>query len=126
MSFSLPKYIHLLTFEPWKSGSILIRFEHILEKNEDNEAITFNFQDVFGSFDVISIRETTLSANQWLDKAARLEFTAETDNNSTLEETFYSVNDDEKPKLESNSENLQITLNPMQIRTFVVEMKWKA
>lgn len=122
-----------MTFEPWKSDSILIRLEHILEKNEDSEyskAVTFNFQDMFHLFDIISIRETTLSANQWLEKVERLEFTAETDNKSNISASQDKLNE-ENPKMESNLYNLskesfQIILNPMEIRTFIVEMKWKA
>jgi len=27
--------VHLLTVEPWKEGSLLLRMEHIMEANED-------------------------------------------------------------------------------------------
>lgn len=91
---------------------------------------------MFRSFNVVSIRETTLSANQWLDRAERLQFTVETDNKSTIsasEDKLTSSDKDEanRLKVDSNSdilpnENFQITLNPMEIRTFAVEMKWKA
>lgn len=32
--------MHLLTLEPWKDGSVLIRFEHIFEYNEDKNLST--------------------------------------------------------------------------------------
>ena len=136
LSISLPKYVHLLTLEPWKSGGVLIRFEHILEKNEDTEyslPVTFNLQDVFRSFDLISIRETTLAANQWLEKAERLKFIAEANNQSATFEAEYPGGEDDQgtPTVDSKSEGalsekFTITLNPMEIRTFVVKMKWKA
>lgn len=135
LSISLPKHVHLLTFEPRKSGGVLIRFEHILEKSEDSEfslPVTFNFEDVFRSFDLISIRETTLAANQWLENAERLKFTAEANNqNATYEAENPDEDNQETPKADSKSngspsENYTITLNPMEIRTFIVEMKWKA
>lgn len=87
LSLSLPKNIHLLTFEPWKSDSILVRFEHILQKNEDvqySQAVTFNFRDVFRSYDVVSIRETTLSANQWLNEAKRFDFNIKTEDSNEI------------------------------------------
>ncbi|XP_031623847.1 lysosomal alpha-mannosidase-like isoform X1 [Contarinia nasturtii] len=150
LSLSLPKNIHLLTFEPWKAESILIRFEHILAKDEDNQysqAVTFNFQDVFRSFDVVSIRETTLSANQWLNETKRLHFQGKTEDfnalNSTAE-TFtvqakLNINPDISPRqyykranrlthhraIENNENDLTITLKPMEIRSFIVELEWR-
>lgn len=80
-----------------------------------------------------SIRETTLSANQWIEKAQRLQFTAETmrinKNNSKFEDLLKSktvAHDEEMSKIDSKPQNFEITLEPMEIRTFVVEMKWKA
>jgi len=32
---SLPTNVNLLTVEPWKEGSLLLRLEHIMEANED-------------------------------------------------------------------------------------------
>lgn len=157
LSLSLPKNIHLLTLEPWKSDSILIRFEHILENDEDKQyskAVTFNFHDVFRSFNVISIRETTLSANQWLNEAKRLHFKAKTEDD--LNENFTStvsftsetpetekrqlkldINPDVSPRqyfkrankykrqhaIEDDDDDLTITLKPMEIRTFIVELE---
>jgi len=28
--------VHLLTVEPWKEGTLLLRLEHIMEANEDS------------------------------------------------------------------------------------------
>ena len=33
---SLPLNVHLLTVEPWKERSLLLRLEHIMEANEDS------------------------------------------------------------------------------------------
>lgn len=157
LSLSLPKNIHLLTFEPWKTDSILVRFEHLLEKDEDqqySQAVTFNFQDVFRSFDVISIRETTLSANQWLEESKRLHFKAETDEINDIAATTEALTSEAPDKehrhrrldikpdvsprqyfkrankfqraLNDDDENdLTITLKPMEIRTFIVELEWR-
>lgn len=151
LSLSLPKNIHLLTFEPWKSDSILVRFEHILSKDEDqqySQAVTFNFQDVFRLFNVASITETTLSANQWLDNAKRLQFRAMTNDfneispSSTVLSSNVSENITKEPKIHIrpqisrrqyfkssrkiksfDEENFTITLKPMEIRTFIAELE---
>lgn len=74
---SLPQNVHLMTFEPWHEDEVLIRFEHILEKDEDPEyskPVTFNLRDVLRDLDIIDIRETTLDGNQWLEETKRLKF----------------------------------------------------
>lgn len=131
---SLPLNVHLLTFEPWKSNSILIRFEHIFGKDEDDiysQDVSFNVQEVFGTFNIVSMRETTLSANQWLDEANRLNFTNKSDSNNETaghEATERNIS----PKLEipnkqittveGSDKNYTITLKPMEIRIFIVEL----
>uniref|UniRef100_A0A1I8QD07 Alpha-mannosidase n=1 Tax=Stomoxys calcitrans TaxID=35570 RepID=A0A1I8QD07_STOCA len=77
MSVNLPRHIHLLTFEPWHDQEILVRFEHILEKDEDPEFskfVQFNVKEVFAGFAIGDIRETTLDGNAWLDENRRMEF----------------------------------------------------
>lgn len=32
---ALPDNVHILTFEPWKDDTYILRLEHILEKDED-------------------------------------------------------------------------------------------
>lgn len=131
MSLSLPKNIHLLTFEPWRTNSLLIRFEHILAKDEDqqySQSVTFDFQDVFRGLSVASIRETTLSANQWLDKAKRLQFSSQTTDanevNTTTEDVTSNANGvNQDTSTDNETTDLTIVLKPMEIRTFVVELK---
>ncbi|XP_075149649.1 lysosomal alpha-mannosidase II isoform X2 [Haematobia irritans] len=77
LSLNLPKNIHLLTFEPWHDHEILVRFEHILEKDEDpkySKFVQFNVKNVFQGFGISDIRETTLDGNAWLDENLRMEF----------------------------------------------------
>lgn len=103
-----------MTFEPWKDGAFLIRFEHLLEKGEDPELskpIRFNLTDVFPSMD-IELKEVILSANQWIEDMQRLHFRAETADYSR------DLNDNELlPVIDG-----EISLEPMQMRTFVMTM----
>lgn len=148
ISLSLPQNINLLTFEPWKDGTILMRFEHILEKDEDvvySSPVSFNFKDVFHAFNIYDLRETTLAANQWLNDKKRFAFRSEkTTPASTLNVTDVeqlqqmlepTISNEQsrrkRPKSkmsdvdEDDIENYTITLKPMQIRTFIVTLEWK-
>lgn len=103
-----------MTFEPWKDGAFLIRFEHLLEKDEDPELskpIRFNLSDVFPSMEV-ELKEVILSANQWVEQLQRLHFRPES--------ADFSMNiqaSDLQPVVDG-----EITLEPMQIRTFTMSM----
>lgn len=114
IGLALPNNIYLMTFEPWKDGSFLIRFEHILEKDEDPQLSAptrFNLSDVFPGYD-IDLKEVTLSANQYKEDYQRLHFKEESS--------------DFLDAVEKNTEkhslllDMEITLNPMEIRTFIM------
>lgn len=158
---SLPQNIHLLTFEPWKSGKILVRFEHILAKEEDkqySQNVTFSLNDVFRSLNLIDIRETTLSANQWLNEANRFKFNSKQEDFNQIQKTNRSIAEtvesstpkkiiqrsfNPKPDVSSrqyfnhklqykrypheehNDDKYVITLKPMEIRTFIIELEEK-
>ncbi|XP_070500728.1 lysosomal alpha-mannosidase-like isoform X1 [Chironomus tepperi] len=118
IGLSLPQNVYFMTFEPWKDGTFLIRFEHLLEKNEDPElskAVRFNLTDVFPGYD-IELNEVTLSANQWIGELQRLHFKSEGD----LDDINLIDSDKLKPVID-----MEITLDPMEMRTFVMTMSAK-
>lgn len=131
MKTDLPKNVHLLTLEPWKKNSILVRFEHIFAKDESKEysrPVSFDFKDVLQGLKVASMRETTLGANQWLNEVDRLQFEAKTEatSNEVSDSTEYELNeiDDQlDSEAEDDSTDFKVTLKPMEIRTFVVKLK---
>lgn len=66
-----------MSFEQWHDNEILIRFEHILEKDEDplySKPVVFHLKDVLRNFVIQDIRETTLDGNEWFGDNRRLEF----------------------------------------------------
>lgn len=68
-----------MTFEPWKEDSILVRFEHILEENEDplySKSVKINLKDVFHTIPFDGFLETNLAANQWIKDVNRFKFTS--------------------------------------------------
>nr|XP_037875476.1 lysosomal alpha-mannosidase isoform X2 [Bombyx mori] len=81
----LPRHIHILTLEPWKSGSVLLRLENVLEESRDHlnsenpegttraSHITVDLRKLF-AVPIKLARETTLAANQWLDDARQMDW----------------------------------------------------
>ncbi|CAB3257391.1 unnamed protein product [Arctia plantaginis] len=87
----LPRHIHILTLEPWKAGSVLLRLENTLEnpirdrfksdksENPDDYTakpshITVELRKIFLQMQIKMVRETTLAANQWLDDARQMDW----------------------------------------------------
>ncbi|CAK1546529.1 unnamed protein product, partial [Leptosia nina] len=82
----LPRHIHIVTLEPWKAGSVLLRLENALEKNKGlkpdkdvpdditNSHISVDLQKIFLQLRIKMVRETTLGANQWLDEARQMDW----------------------------------------------------
>jgi lysosomal alpha-mannosidase len=113
---TLPDNVHILTLEPWQEDSYILRLEHILENNEDDslsQAVSVDLSGLFSLFEVTEIRETTLGANQWLD-----EFEAKEKYVWNVKGGGSVVNN--KPSAAPRAD--EISLNPMQIRTFVVKV----
>jgi len=76
------------------------------------------FQDLFKPFSIVSARETTLGGNQWLSESHRFEWESESND---IDSTW---DDEELPLPSENDEDaLSITLVPMQIRTFVIDIQ---
>ncbi|XP_033225887.1 lysosomal alpha-mannosidase-like [Belonocnema kinseyi] len=114
----LPPNIHILTLEPWKDGSILLRLEHIFEAGESVKysiPVTINIQNLFSDFTVTAVHETTLGGNQWLEDMERLKWVPDKDyvvgNNYTLHFINTKIGNE-----------MEVLLMPMQIRTFVVNV----
>ncbi|XP_076763477.1 lysosomal alpha-mannosidase II isoform X2 [Xylocopa sonorina] len=115
---SLPANVHILTLEPWKNDTILLRLEHIFEVGETktlSSPVEVNIQDLFSTFTILSIEETTLGANQWSKDMDRLKWNAETNDVPQPEE-----NTSHPVKIENGAINVLLT--PMEIRTFILRV----
>lgn len=104
-----------MSFEPWKEKSFLIRFEHIMEIDDDIQQslpVSFNVSHIFpGNF---TFTEVTLGANQWIENMSRFHFKQEGVPRRTAEE----IKETQMERQINNS--LIITLNPMEIRTYIM------
>ncbi|XP_014218055.1 lysosomal alpha-mannosidase isoform X2 [Copidosoma floridanum] len=110
----LPRNVQILTLEPWKDGEVLLRLEHIFEKDETRAysiPAQVDLKNIFSGFTVQSVQETTLGANKWAKDKKRLDWQLEVDDvvdNEVTENTLDA--------------SYVVTLKPMEIRTFVVKL----
>ncbi|KAI2807423.1 carbohydrate binding [Blomia tropicalis] len=107
----LPENVHILTLEQWNSKQILIRLENFYQKNENhqNSKATVSIKNILPEkWKILNVEELTLGANQKVESIKqRLQFRYK-DNNlykkvSKIKDFF-----------------LEIHLDPMQIRTFLI------
>lgn len=119
---AFPSNVHLLTLEPWKRDTYLIRMEHIYEWDEDStfaKPANVSLKDRFTDFQILSLDETTLSANQYLGNARRLQWKVQGQRDGTLS----SPATGKAYHKDKDLENLNVLLVPMQIRTFTAKIK---
>ena len=78
------------------------------------------FQNLFSPFKILSARETTLGANRWLKDVNRFEWKTES---NEVDSSLESDRKAEDATSQKEDEPITITMFPMQIRTFVIEIK---
>ncbi|XP_027202659.2 lysosomal alpha-mannosidase-like [Dermatophagoides pteronyssinus] len=119
----LPSNVHLLTLEQWHSKRYLLRLEHFYQSNEDTELskpVKLSLRHLFKSFEIIAVEELTLGANQPISSLKnRLHYRYNRPLEQRQQQQSSLLLDD--PKIEG--ENFDIHLSPMQIRTFLIDIK---
>ncbi|KAI4469648.1 alpha-mannosidase [Holotrichia oblita] len=144
---SLPDNVQILTLEPWKADTFLLRLEHVLEKSEDpilSQPVTVDLKNLFSTFDIIWYNETTLGANEWLSDNEKnkekydkilltktekedLEWQPNVLNDNEIDSNdIYDVfSKNRRSNVAENLLDYQIELKPMQIRTFIIKIQQK-
>lgn len=112
----LPPSVHLLTLARWGPETLLLRLEHQFAVGEDSGSnlsspVTLDLTDLFSAFTITDLRETTLAANQLRAHAFRLQWTPNT-----------GPTPHPSP---SRLLSTTITLQPMEIRTFLASVQWE-
>ncbi|XP_060096660.1 lysosomal alpha-mannosidase [Heteronotia binoei] len=108
---ALPSNVHLLTLAQWEPDSILIRLEHQFERSESVNSslpVTINLMNMFSSFNVTTVQEMNLAANQKQRDMRRLIW--QSDAGTTSHQSS------------SKLDPTRITLQPMEIRTFLAQI----
>ncbi|XP_029440965.1 lysosomal alpha-mannosidase [Rhinatrema bivittatum] len=104
----LPPNVHLLTLAQRDEQSVIVRLEHQFASAESakySQPVTVNLQDHFSSFTFTAIEEMSLDSNQRRDCMSRLQWTPAPD------------------AADPQPDPTAITLEPMQIRTFLVSLR---
>nr|XP_060620901.1 lysosomal alpha-mannosidase [Anolis sagrei ordinatus] len=116
LNHALPSNVHLLTLAQWEPSTVLIRLEHQFEHEESvngSMPAVVNLQNLFSSFNIISLQEMSLAANQKREEMKRL--------------IWQSAKGAAEQKADSaRLDQTQITLQPMEIRTFLAHVQPQA
>ena len=110
-----PKNIHLLTLEQWTDNQYLFRLEHFYQNKESKTLsvpVKVELKNLFSGFEVTEAIEQALGANQEANNLKnRFKFKTTDENKNQFEE-----------KTQINDKNLTISLNPMEIKTFLIKV----
>ncbi|XP_067008681.2 lysosomal alpha-mannosidase [Anabrus simplex] len=113
---SLPPNVHILTLEPWKDKTLLLRLEHLLEHEKDSKACkpaVVDIDDLFTPFPILGVREMTLGGNEYICDLKRMDWSYAN-----------KVCNKSRPICSrKKTTSTRIVLKPMDIRTFIVEIK---
>ncbi|KAH8410107.1 hypothetical protein KR009_006064, partial [Drosophila setifemur] len=116
-----PKSVHLLTLEPYSQDEILLRVENFLDQTEGS-VVSFNIRPIFDKLQGLEIRETTLDGNLPLSDMKRLKFHHDGSGPSpSSPEYFTSLHKPLAAEKSQDASDFAVTLNPMQIRTFIIK-----
>lgn len=135
LSEEIQANVQILTLEPWKNNSVLLRLEHIMESQDDpilSKKACINVEDLFTGKTITKLSETTLGGNQWLGQDRRLQWNS-TGENKEQDAEFMShgIDTNDLQQINSNfgaecvggNKQLEVILSPMQIRTFIINFK---
>ncbi|XP_063446500.1 lysosomal alpha-mannosidase-like isoform X2 [Mytilus trossulus] len=125
----LPENVHILTLEmippnpltPISLRQAIVRLEHFYENGEDEEMSKPAIVDLqmFGFFNITGAVEMTLGANMMLKDLNRLQWRVMPSGDEPA--IPYERQTYRELKLDSKGKLPQITLNPMEIKTFIID-----
>ncbi|XP_026325480.1 LOW QUALITY PROTEIN: lysosomal alpha-mannosidase-like [Hyposmocoma kahamanoa] len=125
---SLPKGVHLLTVEPWREKSLLLRLENYLEiGDQENTTVEVNLDAIFKDLTVKRASETMLAANLWVDEKRKWSWNKENGFSVNFNEAYGEFNNVEKSNDEDediHDDGLLIRLKAKQIKTYVVDFDY--
>ncbi|CAG2167933.1 unnamed protein product [Oppiella nova] len=126
----LPKNVHLLTLEEWTGSNgtvVLLRLEHFYQSNESRSLsapVVLSLDRLFAPFVISEAAEQTLGANEGVDALKnRFKFNVKTDEKDLFVKNVLQFSDELNA---INVNELTVTLNPMEIKTFIIKITPKS
>ncbi|KAK2974185.1 hypothetical protein RJ640_021476 [Escallonia rubra] len=120
-SYKLPDNIALITIQELKDGKVLLRLAHLYEIAEDKDLSSMasvELKKLFHKRKINKVTEMSLSANQEREHMEKKRLVWEVEGS----------NDEEPNRLRGgpvDSIKLVVELAPMEIRTFIVDLRYK-
>ncbi|KAE9549642.1 hypothetical protein FO519_007149 [Halicephalobus sp. NKZ332] len=110
---SLPENIHLLTLKQISKNSVLLRLEHFLQNGEDlslAQPVVVDLDQIFSTLDVIAVEELLLAGN--IRTGERKDLPRSWNRSIRILDV-------------SGRERFSIQLKPMEIKTLMLEVKFR-
>ncbi|XP_066449799.1 lysosomal alpha-mannosidase [Eleutherodactylus coqui] len=112
----LPNNVHLLTVALHEPKKLLLRLEHPFQGHESSnysQPVTVNLQELFSTLSLSEVEEMTLSANLPKSKMNRMQWRADGASDLPREDASLFL------------DPTNITLKPMEIRTFLATVQYR-
>ena len=115
---SLPPNVHLQTLRTLDTGEVIMRLDHIYAVGEDpvySKRVTVDLSGLFSGLTIVEMREMQLTAAEAIQNVKRYTWKIEGEDktkNGEIGAEWYVG--------EENLKDLVVTLDPMDIRTFLV------
>jgi alpha-mannosidase len=130
LSAAMPAGVKLVTltnnYAKINDGALLLRISHMYQVNEHPtlaKPITFSLSGVFGKtgLKIISITETSLTANQGIAEmdAKKFNWPTKPANDLVAAQLAENVPYDTRFPFDNTTDDLSITIRPMEVRTFL-------
>jgi len=130
LGLELPVNVHLLSLEARSNSELLVRLAHQFAVNEDatlSDPVSVDLFQLLAAWGPVSAQEMTLSANQLKSEqlAGKIQWPTETGASAAGGAKIVKPEavDKRASKLRGASTAFEVTLNPMQIKTFLVQLK---
>ena len=125
VSRELSPNVRLLTLQYLEDSTVLLRLEHQFEVGEDatlSNPVTIRLDGLFSHFTITNLTELTLGANERIENVHRLKWNLEEEVGDPFKE---EVGDSFKPmRSRKDPDKWTIVLNPMEIRTFQLNVSY--
>jgi len=122
LQYDLPKNVILQSLSVTPDGLVLLRLHHLFEVNEDpvwSQPATVDLSTLFTNLLPVEMIETSLTANQPLNEVSRMQWRT----GANESQATFTRAEERRTQTPMWSNNFNVTLMPMEIRTFLVRFE---